>query len=55
MQKQASLEENEEGIVKLNKDYSQIFNIVTHILEDPNMLVFIEAIKTIENLAILLK
>ena len=28
---------------------------MTHILEDPNMLVFIEAIKTIEYLAILLK
>ena len=37
------------------KDYSNIFNIVVHMLEDPNMLVFIEAIKTVEYLAILLR
>jgi len=41
--------------VKLGKDYSSIFNIVVHMLEDPNMLVFIEAIKMIEYLAVLLK
>ena len=42
------------SIVKI-KDYSGIFNIVVHMLEDPNMLVFIEAIKTVEFLAILLR
>jgi len=41
--------------VKLNKDYSSIFNIVVHMLEDPNMLVFIEAVKMVEHLAMLLK
>lgn len=55
VQKQSNLADDEDGIVKLNKDYSHIFNIVMHILEDPNMLVFIEAIKAIEYLAILLK
>lgn len=43
------------SIVKLNKDYSQIYNIVIHMLEDPNMLVFNEGIKTIEFLAFLNK
>ena len=55
VQKQSNLADDEDGIVKLNKDYSQIFNIVMHILEDPNMLVFIEAIKTVEYLAYLLR
>jgi hypothetical protein len=41
--------------VKLNKDYSSIYNIIVHMLEDPNMLVFNEALKTLEYLAILLK
>ena len=41
--------------MKLNKDYSSILNIVVHMLEDPNMLVFIEAVKTVEYLALLLK
>ena len=36
------------------KDYSVIFNVTTHILEDPNMLVFIEGIKTVEYLSILI-
>jgi len=37
-----------------NKDYTQIFNVVTHILEDSNALVFMEAIKTVEYLSILM-
>ena len=41
--------------MKLGKDYSSLLNIVVHMLEDPNMLVFIEAIKMIEYLAVLLK
>ena len=36
------------------KDYSVILNVTTHILEDPNMLVFIEGIKTVEYLSILI-
>jgi len=44
-----------EPIVKLSKDYSPIFNVVVHMMEDPNMLVFIEGIKMIEMLACLLK
>jgi hypothetical protein len=43
------------SLVKLNKDYSSIYNIVVHMLEDPNMLVFNEALKTLEFLAILLR
>ena len=35
------------------KDYSLIFNTVLHMLEDKNMLVFLEAIKSVELLAIL--
>lgn len=35
------------------KDYSMIFNIVFHLLEDKNMLVFIEAMKSVELLSIL--
>jgi hypothetical protein len=41
--------------VKLTKDYTSIYNIIVHMLEDPNMLVFNEALKTLEYLAILLK
>lgn len=41
--------------IKQNKDYSQIYNIIVHMLEDANMLVFNEAIKAIEHLAILMK
>ena len=37
------------------KDYSNIYNIIVHMLEDPNMLVFIEAIKTVEYMSIILK
>lgn len=37
------------------KDYSSIFNVTSSLLEDPNMLVFIEAIKTVEHLASLLR
>ena len=37
------------------KDYSSIFNVTSSLLEDPNMLVFIEAIKTVEHLAFLLR
>ena len=36
------------------KDYTLIFNTVMHMLEDKNMLVFLEAIKTVELLANLL-
>ena len=36
------------------KDYALIFNTVVHMLEDKNMLVFLEAIKTVELLANLL-
>jgi len=31
-----------------NKDYTLIFNTVAHMLEDKNMLVFVEAIKSVE-------
>jgi hypothetical protein len=41
-------------VVKI-KDYSTILNIVIHMLEDPNMLVFIEAIKMTEHMCQLLK
>jgi hypothetical protein len=51
----SAFEGEEVSLVKLNKDYSSIFNILVHMLEDPNMLVFIEALKTLEFLAILLK
>lgn len=37
------------------KDYSAIFNVIVHMLEDPNTLVFIEAIKMVEHLCYLLK
>jgi hypothetical protein len=42
------------SVIKI-KDYVSIFNIVIHMLEDPNMLVFIEGIKTVEYLAVLLR
>lgn len=32
-------------------EYTQIFNTMIHMLEDKNMLVFMEAIKTVELLA----
>lgn len=37
-----------------NKDYTLIFNTVSHMLEDKNMLVFVEAIKSVELLCCLL-
>ena len=37
-----------------NKDYNVIFNVVTHMLEDSNALVYMEAIKTVEYLSILM-
>ncbi len=37
-----------------NKDYNLIFNVVTHMLEDSNALVYMEAIKTVEYLPILM-
>jgi hypothetical protein len=37
-----------------NKDYTLIFNVVTHMLEDSNALVFMESIKTVKYLAILM-
>ena len=51
----SSFEGEEVSLVKLNKDYSSIYNIVVHMLEDPNMLVFNEALKTLEYLAIILR
>lgn len=41
-------------VVKL-KDYSIIMNTVVHMLEEKNMLVFLEGIKTVELLALILK
>ena len=41
-----------ESVAKI-KDYTPTLNIIVHMLEDPNMLVFIEAIKTIEYFSIL--
>jgi hypothetical protein len=38
----------------VNKDYTMIYNVVTHMLEDSNALVFMEAIKTVELLSILM-
>ena len=38
----------------VNKDYTLIYNVVTHMLEDSNALVFMEAIKTVELLSILM-
>lgn len=43
---------NQEQVVK-NKDYTQIYNTLVHMLEEPNMLVFIEAIKMVEYLSII--
>jgi len=37
-----------------NKDYTLILNTIAHMLEDKNMLVFVEAIKTVELLSILI-
>lgn len=37
-----------------NKDYTVIFNICVHMLEDKNMLVYLEAIRSIELLSQLL-
>ena len=37
-----------------NKDYTLIYNVVTHMLEDSNALVFMEGIKTVELLTILM-
>jgi len=53
--KQIELEESEapekEGdsgtVVKVTKDYSSIYNVLQHVLEDPNALVFIEGIKMV--------
>jgi hypothetical protein len=35
------------------KDYSSLLNIIFHMLEDKNMLVFTEAMKTVELLSTL--
>ena len=35
------------------KDYSVVLNVVFHMLEDKNMLVFMEAIKSVELLSVL--
>lgn len=37
-----------------NKDYTMLFNISVHMLEDKNMLVYLEAIRNIELLSQLL-
>lgn len=37
-----------------NKDYTLIYNTVAHMLEDKNMLVFVEAIKSVELLCCLI-
>lgn len=37
-----------------NRDYTLIYNVVTHMLEDSNALVFMEGIKTVELLTILM-
>lgn len=37
-----------------SKEYGTIFNVVTHMLEDSNALVFMEAIKTVENICLLM-
>ena len=44
------LEKGSAAVIK-QKDYSIIFNTVLHMLEDKNMLVFLEAIKSLELLA----
>ena len=46
------LEKGSTAVIK-QKDYSVIFNTVLHMLEDKNMLVFLEAIKSLELLATL--
>lgn len=46
------VEKGSHAVVK-TKDYSMILNIVFHMLEDKNMLVFMEAIKSVELLTIL--
>ena len=46
------MEKGTNALIK-QKDYSLIFNTVLHMLEDKNMLVFLEAIKSVELLAIL--
>ena len=53
MQNQERIEGQNITLVK-TKDYSLILNVTTHILEDPNMLVFIEGIKAVEYLSILI-
>jgi hypothetical protein len=40
------------AIIKV-KDYSMLINVVFHMLEDKNMLVFMEAIKSVELLTTL--
>jgi hypothetical protein len=55
LEKLVQRQKNEEAaLVRTNKDYTQIFNVLQHMLEDPNMLVFIEAIRMVEHLAVLL-
>lgn len=43
------------GVTIKQKEYATIFNVLNHMLEDKTMLVYIEAIKTVEILAQLLK
>lgn len=42
------------NVVIKSKDFTNILNTVVHMLEDKNMLVFLEAIKTVELLSILM-
>ena len=42
------------NVIVKTKDFTNILNTVQHMLEDKNMLVFLEAIKTVELLAVLI-
>lgn len=45
---------NRRNVTVKNKDYTMVFNISMHMLEDKNMLVYLEAIRNIELLSQLL-
>ena len=50
-----ALGNNRPGAIPVkNKDYTLIYNTVAHMLEDKNMLVFVEAIKSVELLSLLI-
>ena len=42
------------NVIVKTKDFTNVLNTVQHMLEDKNMLVFLEAIKTVELLAVLI-